>query len=178
MKLLRTLLLCLTCAVPAIAMSQWQWIDSAGRKVYSDQPPPPEVPQRNIQRQPGMRSSAPVVITPVDPVAPATPVAATTPAKAASGAAPAGRDKDLEARRKQLEAAEADKRKAEEDRIAKQRADNCVRVQQAKRTLDSGVRMARMNDKGEQEILDDAGRAVENKRINELMASECSPAKP
>lgn len=177
MKLLRTLLLCLTCAVPAIALSQWQWTDSAGRKVFSDQPPPAEVPQRNIQRQPGMRSNAPVVITPVDPAAPATPAAA-TPAKAASAAAPAGRDKDLEARRKQLEAADADKRKAEEDRIAKQRADNCVRVQQAKRTLDSGVRMARMNDKGEQEILDDAARAVENKRINELMVSECTPAKP
>lgn len=172
MKLLRSLLLtALACTAPAMALAQWQWIDGAGRKVFSDQPPPPEVPPRNILRQPaGTRPSGPVAVTPVDAPAPA---AAAAPARPASAPAAARQDKELEARRKQMEAAEAEKRKAEEERIAKLRADNCVRVQQAKRTLDSGVRVARMNDKGEQEVMDDAARAAESQRLQGLIASEC-----
>lgn len=174
MKLLRSLLLtALACTAPAMAMAQWQWIDGAGRKVFSDQPPPPEVPPRNILRQPGgARPSAPLVVTPVDAPSPAA-AAAPAPARAASGPAVARQDKELEARRKQMEAAEAEKRKAEEERIAKLRADNCVRVQQAKRTLDSGVRVARMNDKGEHEVMDDTARAAETQRLQGLIASEC-----
>ena len=173
MKLLRSLLLtALACTAPALVLAQWQWIDGAGRKVFSDQPPPPEVPPRNILRQPGVRSAAPVVVTPADAPSPAA-AAAPAPARAASGPAVARQDKELEARRKQLEAAEAEKRKAEEERIAKLRADNCARVQQAKRTLDSGVRVARMNAKGETEVMDDAARGAETLRLQGLLASEC-----
>ena len=43
----------------------------------------------------------------------------------------------------------------------------------AKANLDSGMRMARTNDKGEREVLDDAQRADELKRVNAIIASEC-----
>ena len=42
--------------------------------------------------------------------------------------------------------------------------------------MDSGVRIARMNDKGEREIMDDAARAVESKRLEGIVASDCKPA--
>ncbi|MES2482465.1 MAG: DUF4124 domain-containing protein, partial [Pseudomonadota bacterium] len=85
-------------------------------------------------------------------------------------------DTELERRKKQAEAAEAQKKKAEADRIAQQRAENCTRVRQAKATLDSGRRMTRDNEKGEPEILDEAARAAEGRRLDSLIASECNPA--
>jgi hypothetical protein len=36
--------------------------------------------------------------------------------------------------------------------------------------------MARTNDKGEREIMDDAARAAESKRLDTVIASDCKPA--
>jgi hypothetical protein len=166
MKLLRLTLLGLACTLPAVGFAQWQWIDNNGRKVFSDQSPPASIPAKNILRQPGV-TGTPVVAA----------EAAAEPAKAqASAPKIAGKDKQLEEKKKQAEAAEAEKKKAEEEKLAKVRADNCVRAKRAKAEMDSGIRIARMNDKGEREIMDDAARAVESKRIEGIVASDCKPA--
>jgi hypothetical protein len=38
------------------------------------------------------------------------------------------------------------------------------------------VRVARMNDKGEREYMDDAARAAETKRLEGIIASDCKAA--
>jgi hypothetical protein len=53
------------------------------------------------------------------------------------------------------------------------RADNCKRAREHLASLDSGVRLARTNEKGEREILDDKARADEMQRTRQIMASEC-----
>ena len=137
MKLLRATLLGLACALPAAGFAQWQWIDKDGRKVFSDQSPPAEVPAKNILRQPGPKSRAAVTIE--------TPAAAASAASAAQSAkaAPAvpkisGKDKELEEKKKQADAAEAEKKRESEEEIAKARADNCERAKRAKASFDSG----------------------------------------
>lgn len=179
MSRLPALLIGLALALPTFVLAQWQWVDNNGRRVFSDQAPPPDIPLKNILRQPGGSRQA----QPAQP-ADTAPVAAAPASGAASAAAPAmagasaprpsGRDTELERRKKQAEAAEAQKKKAEADRIAQQRAENCTRVRQAKATLDSGVRLTRTNDKGEPEILDESGRAAEGRRLDSLIASECN----
>jgi hypothetical protein len=176
MTLLRTFAFALACTLPLAAAAQWQWIDKDGRKVFSDKAPPPEVPAKNILRQPGMRAA-------MTPEAAASAAGASTPAaRAGVPAAPvlaasgAGRDKELEARRKKAEAAEAEKKKAQEAELQAQRDDNCARARQAKATFDSGVRMSRTNAKGEREILDDTQRASEVKHLEMVIARDC--AKP
>ncbi|MEW6466902.1 MAG: DUF4124 domain-containing protein, partial [Pseudomonadota bacterium] len=77
-------------------------------------------------------------------------------------------------KKKEAEAAEAAKKKAEEERIKKVKEENCARAKAAKATLDSGQRIARMNAQGEREILDDAARAAELKRTEEIIRSECN----
>ena len=179
MKPARALLFALTLAATMAAHAQYQWIDKDGRRVFSDRPPPADVPQKNVLKQPRM-SNAPLITTaPAAPAAAAStpaageaPNAATRPAAAAS-AAPAGVDKALEEKKKQAEAAEAAQKKADEQRLAAARADNCKRAMNAKATLDSGMRMARLNDKGEREVLDDAQRAAELKRVNQIIAQDC-----
>jgi len=144
--------------------AQWQWVDETGRRVFSDTPPPLSVPDKNILKRPGSHTQPTVVPEP-------------TPAAAEPLAIPkpSGRDSALEARKKQAEEAEQAKKKAEAERQAKLRAENCERAQRAKATLDSGMRLATTNAKGEREILDDTGRAAEAKRLEGIISSDCGP---
>lgn len=148
------------------ALAQWQWVDATGRKVFSDTPPPDSVAEKNILKRPGglARTSA------------SGPAAATTESKddAASAPKPSGRDELLEARKKQAEEAEQAKKKAEAERLSKVRAENCERAKSAKATLSSGVRLATTNAKGEREIMDDAARAREAKRLDDIIRADCS----
>jgi hypothetical protein len=165
MKLLRATLLGLACALPLLSLAQWQWIDKDGRKVFSDQSPPADVPAKNILRRPGSRTL---------PAEAAQPVAAASQAKpAASAPKLSGKDKELQDKKKQAEAAEAEKKKALEDEVAKLRAENCARAKRSKATFDSGVRVSTTNDKGEREVMDDTARAAETKRLDGVIANDC-----
>lgn len=159
---LLTAALALSLAQPAAA--QWKWRDATGRVTASDMPPPRDVPEKDIIQRPG--SARPYVAPP----------AAASAASAAATAAPrasAPVDKELEARRRAAEQQAQAKTKAEEARIAAVRAENCARARSYLQTLDSGMRIARTNDKGEREILDDQARAAEARRARDTIASDC-----
>jgi hypothetical protein len=161
----RHLVLAAFCLAPLAALSQWVWVDNAGHKVFSDRAPPTDIAADHIIRQPGGRAQVPA------PAPAAAPVAA---AAAAPGLPrPSGKDQALEARRKQAEAAEAAKRKAEDEKLAAAREDSCKRARAAKASFESGVRIARTNEKGEREILDDQQRAAELQRIEGVIAADC-----
>lgn len=151
------------------AVAQWLWIDSAGNKVFSDTAPPPGTPDKNILRKPGARAEVKL---------PEAPAAAEAAASAPAPKAP-GKDDQLEAKKKlaekQAEEAAAAKKKAESEQYAKARAENCERAKKAKATLDSGIRIATTNAKGEREFLDDKARAAEVKRAEDLIRTECGP---
>lgn len=150
----------LTLALPAQA--QWKWRDANGRVTASDLPPPREVPDKDILQRPAGRAAR----TPA--------AAASEPASAAAAAASAPYvDKDLEARKRAAEQQQQAKAKAEEQRNAAIRADNCARARGHLSTLESGQRLARVNDKGEREIIDDKTRADEMRRAREVIASDC-----
>jgi type IV secretory pathway VirB10-like protein len=151
----------------ASAQAQWQWLDSSGRKVYSDQPPPPSVPVKNILKQPrgaATTTSAPAAAQPVAPAASAAP---------APGLQLGENDPDLLARKKKAEADAQAKVKAEDQRQAQVKATNCERARTNQAKMDSGVRVSITNDKGEREILDDAARAAEQKKIRTVIETNC-----
>jgi hypothetical protein len=163
MKMLRPTLFLLACLAAPAVLAQWQWIDKDGRKVFSDQPPPPSVPDNKIVKRPGARMPE------------AEPVAAAA-ASAASIPKVSGKDKELEEKKKQMAAAEAEKKKAQDDEMAKARAENCDRAKRTKATIDSGVRLSTANAKGEREIMDDTARAAELKRAETIIARDCKAA--
>jgi hypothetical protein len=162
MKAISLALAVLVCSMPLVAAAEWQWLDKDGRRVFSDQAPPPEVPPNRILKKPGMRAAA----------APEAEAAASAP-MAAPAAKPAGKDKELETRKKQADAAAAAKKKAQEQQFAQARTDNCARARSSKATFDSGVRVVRANEKGERIVMDDAERAAEVKRLDAIIASDC-----
>jgi hypothetical protein len=165
-----TLILATVLAFPA-AWAQWGWVDNSGRKVFSDTAPPASVPEKNIIKRPGNGSF---------PSVPAAPAVTPAVAAATSPAAPAAlqvpdKDPELEARKKQAEAAEEAKRKAEAERVARARADNCERARKNKGMLESGVRIATTNAKGEREFMDDKARLAEVQRTEQTIRSDCGP---
>ena len=163
------------CLVSLTVSAQWQWTDKDGRKVYSDRAPPSDILDKNILKRPGGRVTTPNSENTAPNVSKV--VAATTAASAPQGAASApklsGVDKELAEKKKKAEEAEVAKRKAEEEQVLKARVENCARAKQAKTSFDSGIRIARTNEKGEREVMDDATRAAEAKRIQLIIDSDC-----
>ncbi|MDM0111157.1 DUF4124 domain-containing protein [Variovorax sp. J22R133] len=175
MKIVHWLVLgCVGCLSMA-ASAQWQWTDAAGKQVFSDKAPPPDVPERSISRRPAtpppktnfmQNAAAPATATEGAPAAPAAPVAAGSPK-------PKGVDKELEEKTRKAAEAEKAKQAAEAQKLAQAKSENCRVAQQGKATFDSGLRVARINSQGEREIIDDAGRAAELKRLQGIIDSDC-----
>lgn len=158
------------------AQAQWQWLDKDGRKVFSDRPPPPDIPTRSILKQPGKSAimTAPSAAEPAKTTASA-PTAASSAAVPATGTLQLGtRDKELEAKKKKAEVEAATKVKAEADRVASVKATNCTKARENQATIDSGVRVSITNAKGEREILDDAGRDAQIKRNRAILEANCN----
>jgi hypothetical protein len=133
----RTALLFLALSAATAAHGQMtRWVDAEGRIHYSDQPPPPDA-----------RSSQTLHIKP-GPASPAKPV-------------PEGKsyaEKELEFRKRRVEAEEAAAKQAQEQQAAREKERNCAQARGNLRTLQEGGRISTYNEKGERVFLDDAAR--------------------
>jgi Domain of unknown function (DUF4124) len=149
-------------ASPA-AHAQWKWRDKNGQVTASDLPPPRDVPDKDILQRPELTARR---------AAPAAQPAASAASAPGLAAKPAT-DPELDKRIKLAEQDAAAKKKAEDDRLASQRRENCSRARNQLATLESGIRITRLNAKGEQEYIDDGTRANETRRARDIIAAEC-----
>ena len=173
MKPHKLLLLTVACTWAVGASAQWQWLDKDGRKVFSDRPPPIEIPQKNILKQPGgTKAQAPAPVA-ADAASGAGAAPTGAPASAPAQTQASGKDKQLEDAKAKADADEAAKKKAEADRLAKSRAENCTRARNAKQSLTSGGLISHVNAQGERGFMDDQTREAELKRADEVIASNC-----
>ncbi len=145
------------------AQAEYQWRDKSGQLHASDLPPPPDVPDKDIIKRPNPNAAA------------RRSAAAAPAASAAASAASAARgvDPELQARRTKAEQESAERAKADEERNAALRADNCARARSQLALLDSGQRVARVNERGERVFLDDQARAAEAAAARRVIASDC-----
>jgi len=153
----------ITLSLPASA--QWQWQDKGGRKVFSDQAPPLDVPEKNILKRPSAASKS----------TPTAALSTNTTAVSASTIAPKAnnKDADLEKKKAQTEALQADKKQAQDLRVAAAKDDNCARAKQALTSLQSGARIAQINAQGEREFMSDEARQVETQRVQGIAGTDC-----
>ncbi|NDY90112.1 DUF4124 domain-containing protein [Ideonella livida] len=154
------------------AQTYWKWRDAQGRVQVSDQPPPRDVPDAAILQRPGKTAPAQAAGSGAEPAA--TPTA--PPASAVTG-----QDPELEARRRKIAQEKAERQKADEERRAEQqrkqdanRQEECQRLRSHLKALESGVRMARLNDKGEREVMEDAERRQETQRVQGQLSQHCN----
>ncbi len=174
MKMLRVIFLA-AALLPALACAQWQWIDKDGHKVFSDRSPPADVPAKNIMKQPGGKPMP----VPAEAEAPADAAADANAKAAAPGSQTAanlpkvsGKDKALEAKKKQAEDDAAARKKTDDDKLAQIKAENCERTRRALQSVTSGARVRVPNEKGELEYMSDEQRAAETKRLQGI-AADC-----
>lgn len=164
--MLRTLLLIALCLPLAVtAQGQWKWRDAQGRIQFSDRPPPQGTLEKDILARP---ANAPKLVQLVPfgqaasaPASAALP-AASTPQERAKAADKARGSRESEA-----------KIKAQEVREAQLRADNCKAARLQLNSLEAGVRVAIVNERGERVVLDDALRAQEIRKVQAVIASDC-----
>ncbi len=154
----------------APALAQYKWRDAQGRVSVSDRPPPPSVPARDILEQP-------IPLTPLQqqqrplatPVADSANKASAAPVKSEGTA----KERETDTARKRAETEAADLRRQLDEKNAATMRDNCTRARSSVRSLESGMRIARHNDAGEREILDDKQREMETARAREIVAGNC-----
>jgi hypothetical protein len=163
-------------ALPAAA--QWMWRGADGRVNASDRPPPPGVADKDIIKRPAADQRRRLAAGPA-PAASGAAGEASAPGLAASGAAraasapPTALEREAQARKQAAEQDKLAKAKADEDRASAQRASNCRQARSQAASLESGIRVVRTNEKGEREVLDDRSRAEELRRAQAAIASEC-----
>lgn len=149
--------------------AQWIWQDANGQRVISDMPPPAEVPDKNILRRPGPARSAPSPST--DPALAATPGASTdapaTPGTPGTPTAAKPAADSPEVKKAELE------RQAIEKRNAQIMADNCQRARDSAATLQSNRRLAMVNEKGQNVVMDEAMRKAEMARLQQIIKDNC-----
>jgi hypothetical protein len=158
MRSTRIVMILLLSALCAGAQAQWVWRDAAGQIHASDLPPPRGTPDKNIVQRPAVQAR----------------IAPPPPAASAAASAAGGMDAALEARRKKAADEQLAQRKAQDEKNAAVRTENCQRAREQLRGLESGQRMSRTLPNGEREILDDAQRAAESQRVRSIVASECA----
>lgn len=177
MKLLALVWPALFAVTSTCAMAQWQWLDKDGRKVFSDRPPPADVPEKSIVSRPkgygslsGIKSSGtgPAL---QDPASPEAEAKAAPPA--ASKSVDKGKDKELEAKKAAADKAEADKKRELEAKNQAIKADNCNRARKAQAMFATGRAIRMPNDQGQMVYLNDDQRAEEVQRVNEAISSNC-----
>lgn len=171
------LLVVLSICTLGTAHAQWQWVDSSGRKVFSDRPPPPNAPVQQVRgKSPGTPASAPASSHSAA-LAPASSGAAPAPSAAAAAPQepppPSGVDAELDKRKTEQEAQEAQRKQAEEQKVALQRKENCDRAQRSRAVMQSGQMISHTNAKGERGFMNDATRQQEITRANQVIASDC-----
>lgn len=154
------------CMAVAPAEAQWKWRDKDGRVTVSDRPPPRDIPDKDVLSKPVSESRRAAAVQ-------AAASAASAPTTAAKPAAPTAMEREVQARKAAAEQEQAAKKKADEDKLNSQRADNCRAARGHLTALESGQRIARTNEKGEREVLDDKGRGDETRRAREIIASDC-----
>ena len=172
MKTSRLLALCvgLSIALPGAALAQaYKWRDEKGGVVFSDTPPPPNIPRANILQAPRGKMPA---------AAPAPGAAVTASPAVNAAAAPAGpktvAEREADFKKRQL----ADQKKTKEDGAKseqeQQRQTACESQRQNLAALESGQRIVRTDSKGERYFVEDEQRAKDiAKARQDLAAAKC-----
>lgn len=165
-------------AAAPTASAQYQWRDANGRMVYSDMPPPASVPPSAVLRAPARQTPAVApggsgaTASASRPAATGVPV--TVPGPSATGTpAPTIAEREMEFRKRRLEREQAERKASEAQAATRRAASACNDARTQVRTIESGMRMAQVNERGEREIVDEAFRAAQLDTARKAIRDHC-----
>ena len=134
-------------------------VDASGKTVYSQSPCPKGVKSQVIKTDPP----------------PAAAASSSKDGKDGKGdkSAKAKPTPEAEFRKRQTEQQESEKKANEELAAAKNKQEQCERARSNLAQMETGGRVARLNAKGEREILDDRQMEAEKPKARELVQKWC-----
>lgn len=131
-----------------------RWVDADGKVHYSDKPPPPTAKsQKNLD----LKNS------------PALPIAAPD----SKGGEKSLAEKDLESRKRRVQAEEAAAKQTRDQEEAKSRKANCEQALNQLKALQEGQRISKFDEKGERVFLEDNDRALAIEETKKSADSWC-----
>lgn len=131
-----------------------RWVDADGKVHFSDQPPPPTA---KSQKTLDIRTT------------PSVPTASPDSKSGEKSLA----EKELEFRKRQVEAEEAAAKQAKDQEEAKRRQENCAQARNQLQALQDGQRIAKYNEKGERVFLEDSARPKAVEEAQRAVDSWC-----
>lgn len=140
-----------------LAHAQYSWIGENGVRHFSDRPPPPSTPPHKILKAPGRALPAP------GPAPQAVPAAAPKALPTL-----AEREKEFVERARQRE--EQEKKEAADAQRRRELAEHCQMAREHRAQMESGIRVARFDAKGERSFMTDEERAAQLARVNKALA--------
>jgi len=149
-------------AASGVQAQTYKCIDAAGKTSYSQSPCPP-----------GAKSA------PINQTVPSAPIAAPVVAgdsagKAAKAAGPKSTaELELEFRKRRQAQEDVDKKEAQKLADVQAREENCRNSRHHLENLESGMRQARMNEKGERYLLDEAQIEQEKAKARKVTEQWC-----
>ena len=153
--------------LPATGQAQaYKWRDEKGSIVYSDKPPPPNIPPGNILQSPKLKQSAPDVVSAKGGVA-------SSSAKIAAPLTLA--EREAESKKRNAEATKKSAENAKKAEAENSRLEGCQQLRGQLAAIDTGQRQRRVNDKGEFYFLDDAQLSAEKSNVSRQLASNNCP---
>lgn len=138
----------------------YKCIAAGGKTSYSQSPCPP-----------GAKSAAITQTVPSAPIA--APVAAGDPAGKAAAGPKTAAELELEFRKRRQAKEDADKKESQKLADAQAREENCRNSRHHLENLESGMRQARMNEKGERYLLDEAQIDQEKAKARKVTEQWC-----
>jgi hypothetical protein len=147
---MRAIILFILASVWMTASAQvYTWRDASGKIHYSDTPPPGvDAKKMRAGTQAG------------------TPAAAGAPARSVA-------EQDMDFRKRRAEAEKTQAKSEQEKKDLEESKRNCEQARNQLNALESGQRMSRINEAGEQVPLDDEMRAQEIERARKSVHSWC-----
>jgi hypothetical protein len=144
------------------AHAQYSWIGENGVRHFSDLPPPPGTPAHKILKAPGRPALNPATV-------PAPAPMPATPAKAKDLPSLLEREKAYLERAKQREKQEA--KESQDAQRQREIAQNCQSARELKAQAESGIRVARVDAKGERRFMTDEEKAAQAALANRVLAA-------
>lgn len=128
-----------------------KWEDANGKVHYSDQPPPSTAKSQqdlDLKNNPAASSSG-------------------------KGAEKSLAEKDLESKKRRVQAEEAAAKQAKDQEEAKNRKANCEQARRQLQAVQEGQRMSRFDEKGERVFLEDSERPQAIEKAKQSVDSWC-----
>ncbi len=146
-----------------LAQAKYVWIDEHGVKQFSDTPPPGNIPEKNIVKQPHRTA----------PSQQSGNAASSDAASSDTKAAPSTTDREADYKKRKAEQAEKDKKAADEAKNQQVQSNNCAHAKEYLDMLNSGTRVKTVDKDGQPAFMEDDQRAKEIERARQAV-NDCN----